>query len=59
MGIMAAAAVVIVDHADEDHILGVVEKTSGRSLLTLQSITAILPWRYFRFGFRPPQYSEY
>lgn len=43
MGIMAAAAVVIVDHADEDHILGVVEKTSGRSLLTLQSITAILP----------------
>ena len=35
MGIMAAAAVVIVDHAYEDHILGVEEKKSGRSLLTL------------------------
>ena len=28
MGIMAAAAVVIVDHADEDHIPDVVEKKS-------------------------------
>ena len=35
MGIMAAATVVIVDHADRDHILDVIEKKSGRSLLTL------------------------
>lgn len=32
VGVMTEAAAVIVDHADESHTLGVVEKKSGRNL---------------------------
>lgn len=32
VGVMTGAAAVIVDHADESHTLGVVEKKSGRNL---------------------------
>ena len=32
VGVMTGTAAVIVDHADESHTLGVVEKKSGRNL---------------------------